>query len=84
MTGAKQLETAKKLIRAAFVKGLNLTTYTGNKIGHTVDFRKIVSRLREEGFAIKDHWEKASDGRKYKVYYHEKQGPKLEEGNIIK
>lgn len=79
-----QLNTAKKLIRAAFAQGQRLTTFTGNQIGHTVDFRKIVSLLRDEGFTIKDYWEKAPDGRKYKVYYHEKQGPKQEEGNIIK
>lgn len=71
----------KQLIRAALERGERLTTYTGNQIGHTVDFRKIISTLHDEGFHIKDYWEVAPDGRKYKVYYHEKQSPKLSEGN---
>jgi hypothetical protein len=67
----------KQLIREAFERGDRLTTFTGNRVGHTVDFRKIVSILRNEGFAIMDYWETSSDGRKFKVYYHEKQSPKL-------
>lgn len=81
MSQQEQLKSPKLLIRAAFERGDRLTTYTGNQIGHTVDFRKIVSELRDEGFIIKDYWEKVPDGRKYKVYYHEKQSPKLSEGN---
>ena len=81
MSNPQQLKSPKLLIKAAFERGDRLTTYTGNQIGHTVDFRKIVSTLRAEGFAIEDYWETASDGRKYKVYYHVKQSPKLSEGN---
>lgn len=81
MSNPQQLKSPKQLIKAAFERGDRLTTYTGNQIGHTVDSRKIVSTLRDEGFHIKDYWETAPDGRKYKVYYHEKQSPKLSEGN---
>lgn len=81
MSNPQQLKSPKLLIKATFERGDRLTTYTGNQIGHTVDFRKIVSTLRDEGFAIEDYWETASDGRKYKVYYHVKQSPKLSEGD---
>lgn len=66
----------RSLIRQAFQRGEHLTTLTGNQVGHTVDFRKVVSELRDEGLPIKDYWEKASDGRKFKVYYLEMQSPK--------
>ena len=69
-------KSPKLLIRQAFERGERLTTFTGNQIGHTVDFRKVVSELRDEGLPIKDYWEKASDGRKFKVYYLEMQSPK--------
>lgn len=65
----EQLDTAKARIRTAFIQGQRLTTFTGNRIGHTVDFRKIVSTLRDEGNNIKDVWIKAQDGRKFKEYY---------------
>lgn len=81
MLNPDQLKSPKQRIKAAFERGDRLTTYSGNQIGHTVDFRKIVSTLRDEGFSIRDYWETAPDGRKYKVYYHEKQSPKLLEGN---
>lgn len=67
-TNEKQI-SQKVLIRRAFEQGAKLTTFTGNQIGHTVDFRKIVSDLRCDGLNIKDFWEQATDGRKYKVYY---------------
>lgn len=70
-------KSPKLLIKRAFER---LTTLTGNQIGHTVDFRKVVSELRDEGFQIKDYWEKAPDGRKFKIYYHEMQSPKQSEG----
>ena len=67
-TNEKQI-SQKVLIRRAFEQGAKLTTFTGNQIGHTVDFRKIVSDLRCDGLNIKDFWEQSTDGRKYKVYY---------------
>lgn len=73
-------KSPKLLIRQAFERGERLTTFTGNQIGHTVDFRKVVSELRDEGFLIKDCWEKASDGRKFKVYYHENATPEAVRG----
>ena len=73
-------KSPKLLIRQAFERGERLTTFTGNQIGHTVDFRKVVSELRDEGFLIKDYWEKASDGRKFKVYYHEDATPEAVRG----
>lgn len=80
MKTANPLSTAKALIKAAFERGEKLTTYTGNKVGHTVDFRKIVSVLRDEGFAISDSWETASDGRRFKVYFHTKAMPEAVRG----
>lgn len=45
-----------------------LTTFTGNKLAHTVDFRKAISVLRSKGFPIQDQWEK--NGRKrFKKYW---------------
>ncbi len=76
----EEIERQKLLIRQAFERGERLTTFTGNQIGHTVDFRKVVSELRDEGFLIKDYWEKASDGRKFKVYYHENATPEAVRG----
>lgn len=73
-------KSPKLLIKQAFERGERLTTLTGNQIGHTVDFRKVVSELRDEGFQIKDYWDKAPDGRKFKIYYHEMQSPKQSEG----
>lgn len=70
----------RSLIRQAFERGEHLTTLTGNQVGHTVDFRKVVSELRDDGFPIKDYWEKAPDGRKFKVYYLEMQRLKQSEG----
>lgn len=63
------LDGAKRRIKQAFIAGRKLTTYTGNKIGHTVDFRKIVSTLRGEGMNIVDRWERnETDNRRFKVY----------------
>lgn len=64
----KTFVTHKALVKAAFERGERLTTHTGNKIGETVDFRKIVSVLRREGMEIKDHWTK-NDKARFKVYY---------------
>ena len=68
----EQLQTAKARIRAAFNEGQRLTSHEGNRVGHTVDFRKIVSMLRDEGEPIKDYWaQNPEDKRKSKVYYRE-------------
>lgn len=64
------LSRAKRLIREAFLDGIEMSSNLGNRIGHTVDFRKCVSRLRREGMDIRDRWEaNPNDGRKFKVYY---------------
>lgn len=63
-----ELNKAKASIRKAFLAGRELTTYTGNLCGHTVDFRKIVSVLRAEGMNIVGTWCKGKDGRRYKSY----------------
>lgn len=77
-------KSPKLLIRQAFERGERLTTFTGNQIGHTVDFRKVVSELRDEGFLIKDYWEKASDGRNSRFTITKMQRPKQSEGKITK
>lgn len=64
------LDGAKRRIRQAFMAGRKLTTYTGNMIGNTVDFRKVVSSLRGEGMNIVDSWERnETDNRRYKSYW---------------
>jgi hypothetical protein len=64
------LAKAKARIKQAFLGGAVMTSKAGNYIGHTVDFRKCVSRLRREGLNIRDRWEaNPDDGRKFKVYY---------------
>lgn len=64
----------KQWIKAALLAGIRLTTAQGNRLASTVDFRKIISRLREEGLEIKDFWNirKDREGRtvaRYKTYY---------------
>ena len=58
------LNTAKARIRAAFESGIRMTTAQGNRIGKTVDFRKIVS------LDIQSYWNE-KDGRRWKTYYHQ-------------
>jgi len=62
------LNSAKARIRAAFESGIRMTTAQGNRIGQTVDFRKIVSLLKSEGFEIQSYWNE-KDGRRWKTYY---------------
>ena len=45
MSNPQQLKLPKLLIKAAFERGDRLTTYTGNQIGHAVDFRKLYQRF---------------------------------------
>lgn len=63
------LNTAKACIKAAFTAGMRMTTAQGNRIGCTVDFRKIISRLKREGFEVKSFWNE-KNGRRWKTYYH--------------
>ena len=56
------LNTAKARIRAAFESGIRMTTAQGNRIGKTVDFRKIVSLLKSEGFDIQSYWNERTGG----------------------
>lgn len=62
------LSKAKARIKTAFESGMRMTTAQGNRIGQTVDFRKIVSRLKREGLEIKSFWNE-QDGRRWKTYY---------------
>lgn len=64
------INRAKARIRAALESGMRMTTAQGNKIGQTVDFRKIISRLKSEGFAVKSYWNER-DGRRWKTYYYQ-------------
>lgn len=64
------LQAAQARIRKALESGIRMTTAQGNRIGRTVDFRKIISRLRSEGFAVKSYWNER-DGRRWKTYYHQ-------------
>ena len=64
------LNAAKARIRAALESGIRMTTAQGNRIGKTVDFRKIVSLLKSEGFDIQSYWNE-KDRRRWKTYYHQ-------------
>lgn len=70
------LAEPQKKIKAALMSGIRLTTAQGNRMAQTVDFRKIISRLKKEGMAIKWFWNvrKDPDGKivaRYKTYYHD-------------
>lgn len=68
------INRAKARIRAALESGMRMTTAQGNRIGQTVDFRKIISRLKSEGFAVKSYWNER-DGRRWKTYYYQRPLP---------
>ncbi len=69
-----QLSRPQAIIRQALLNGTRLTTARGNKLAQTVDFRKIISRLREDGFEVNSYWEE-KDGRRFKWYYHKQPLP---------
>lgn len=62
-------ETQKARIRIALEQGRVLTSYEANKVGRTVDSRKLISELRREGVRIDDVWRTGDDGRRFKVYF---------------
>lgn len=66
----ENFNTAKARIRTALKSGMRLTTAQGNKIGSTVDFRKIISLLKREGFEVESFWNE-KNGRRWKTYYYE-------------
>lgn len=71
----ENFNTAKARIRTALTSGMRLTTAQGNRIGGTVDFRKIISLLKQEGFEVKSYWNE-KNGRRWKTYYHTSPLPK--------
>lgn len=69
------LAEPQRRIKAALLSGIRMTTAQGNRIGQTVDSRKIISRLRKQGMPICSYWNirKDDSGRtvaKYKTYYY--------------
>lgn len=68
LTNQNQQPTIQLAIIQLLLKGSELTTYTGNKLCSTVDFRKQISVLRAQGLPIKDRWEQ-SHKKRYKVYW---------------
>lgn len=69
------LSEPQRRIKSAFLSGITMTTAQGNRIGQTVDFRKIVTRLKREGIDIKSYWNirKDQNGQtvaRYKTYYY--------------
>ena len=64
-----QLLKPKSIIKAALLGGKIITTSLGNRIARTVDFRKIISRLRAEGMNIQDEW-LTNNGRRFKKYWY--------------
>lgn len=65
----ENLRTAKARIKMALKSGMRLTTAQGNRIGRTVDSRKIISLLKREGFEVESFWNE-KNGRRWKTYYH--------------
>lgn len=61
--------TREMAILESLQNGKRLTSYEANRIGHTVDSRKVISDLRRKGFKISDYWTEGKDGRRFKVYY---------------
>ena len=61
--------TREAAILEAMQQGRRLTSYEANRIGHTVDSRKVISDLRRKGFRISDYWAEGKDGRRFKVYF---------------
>lgn len=60
---------AQNLILEALKKGEKLTSNSANKIGHTVDSRCAISRLRKKGYNIVDAWVTGETGKRFKVYW---------------
>ena len=61
--------TRESAILEAMQNGRRITSYEANRIGHTVDSRKVISDLRRKGFKISDYWMQGADGRRFKVYF---------------
>ena len=76
------LAEPQKKIKAALLQGRIMTTAEMNKVGGTVDARKIISRLRnDKGLPIGDEWIVRLDENgkfigRYKRYFYIKDGEK--------
>ena len=75
------LAEPQKKIKAALLQGRIMTTAEMNKVGGTVDARKIISRLRHDGRPIGDEWVILFDENgkiigRYKRYFYTKDGQK--------
>lgn len=76
------LAESQKKIEAALLHGRIMTTAEMNKVGGTVDARKIISRLRnDKGIPIGDEWivrldENGKFISRYKRYFYIKDGQK--------
>lgn len=76
------LSESQKKIEAALLHGRIMTTAEMNKVGGTVDARKIISRLRnDKGLPIGDEWIVRLDENgkfigRYKRYFYIKDGQK--------
>lgn len=68
LSGPGEYEQIQKRIETLLLSGQILTSYTGNHLGHTVDFRKVISVLRSKGIPIQDQWEK-NGKKRYKKYW---------------
>ena len=60
----------QRTIHAYLMKGGWHSAVHLNRIGHTGDARKIISRLRRRGVTISDRWVIAPDGVRYKEYHY--------------
>ena len=60
--------TIEKTILRLLQSGEFLTVAMGNRIAHTTETRKIISKLRAKNIPIQDKWN-GSGRKKWKVYF---------------
>ncbi len=68
-----KLQPLQKAILDHLENGYKLSVCTAAQQFLTGDLRKIISDLRKLGNPIKDDWKVSSTGKRYKIYYIERQ-----------
>ena len=67
----KQQETNLQRVKSALESGMKLSVISVLNLCQTIDARKYISMLRQQGMDIKSEW--VQKGKKsYKIYYLEK------------
>lgn len=70
----ENLREPQACIRDYLAKGGTLTVQQAFRMFHTTELRKVITRLKRQGYRIMDRWTSSyndADGRtsRYKVYY---------------